>query len=104
MAFVSLSSTPNFEFFEHFRDFHDFRRPFGTILGLKIDSPMTCFRVLPEKIEVFMHVLFFDDFSEQNTEKLSTQENQESLKTVDLLRKNDDFQDSSHILENTLDP
>ena len=51
-----------------------------------------------------MHILFFDDFSEQNTEKLSTQENQESLKTIDLPRKNNDFQDSSHILENTVDP
>ena len=104
MAFVSLSSTPNFEILEHLGDFHDFRRSFGTILGLKIDSPMTCFRVLFEKIEVFMHVLFVDDFSEQNTEKLSTQEHRESLKTVDLPRKSSEFQDSSHILENTLDP
>ena len=104
MAFVSLSITPNFEVLEDFCDFHDFRRPFGTILGLKIDSPMTCLRVLFEKIELFMHILLFDDFSEQNTEKLSTQENQESLKTIDLPRKNNDFQDSSHILENTLDP
>ena len=104
MAFASLSSTPNFEILEHFRDFHDFRRPFGTILGLKIYSPMTCLRVLFEKIELFMHILLFDDFSEQNTEKLSTRENQESLKTVDLPRKKYGFQDSSHILENTLDP
>ena len=104
MAFVSLSSTPNFKILEHFREFHDFRRSFGTISGLKIDSPMTCFRVLFEKVEVFMHVLFVDDFSEQNTEKLSTQENRESLKTIDSPRKNNDFQDSSHILENTLDP
>ena len=73
-------------------------------MGLKIDSPMTCLRVLFEKIELFMHILFFDDFSEQNTEKLSTQENRESLKTIDLPGKNNDFQDSSHILENTLDP
>ena len=51
-----------------------------------------------------MHILLFDDFSKQNTEKLSTQENRESLKTIDLPKKNDDFQDSSHILENTLDP
>ena len=104
MAFVSLSSTPNFKILEHFGGFHDFRRSFGTILGLKIDSPMTCFRVLLAKIEVFMHVLFFDDFSEQNTEKLSTQENRESLKTIDLPRKNNDFPDLSHILENMLDP
>ena len=32
--------------FRNFGDFHDFRRSFGTLLGLKIDSPMTCFRVL----------------------------------------------------------
>ena len=51
-----------------------------------------------------MHVLFFDDFSEQNTEKLSTQENRESLKTIDLPKENNDFQDSSHIHENMFDP
>ena len=101
---MSLSSAPNFEILEHFRDFQGFCRPFGTILGLKIDSPMTCLRVLFEKIELFMHILFFDDFSEQNTEKLSTQENRESLKTSDLMRKNDDFQGSPPSLKNALDP
>jgi len=101
---VSLPSTPNFEFLEHFGDFHDFRRSFGTILGLKIDPPMTCFRVLVEKIQVFMRNRFFDDFSKQNTEKLSTQENRESLKTNDLPTKNNNFQDSSHILKISLDP
>ena len=42
-------------------------------------------------------------FSEQNTEKLSTQENQESLKTSDLQMKPDDFQGSPPILKNAID-
>ena len=75
LAFVSLSSTQNFEILEHLRDFHDFRWSFGTILGLKIDTPLNFVRVCLKTIEKFMHNQFVDDFSKQNSEKLSAQEN-----------------------------
>ena len=73
VAFVSPSSTLNFEISMHLSDFQDFRRSFWSILGLKIGPPMTLFRVLFEKIEVFIYHHFFDDVSEQNTQNLSAQ-------------------------------
>ena len=68
VAFVSPSSTLNFEISMHLSDFQDFRRSFWSILGLKIGPPMIFFRVLFEKIELFIYHHFFDTFSEQNTQ------------------------------------
>ena len=67
VAFVSPSSTLNFEISMHLSDFQDFRRSFWSILGLKIGPPMIFFRVLFEKIELFIYHHVFDGFSEQNT-------------------------------------
>ena len=58
VAFVSPSSTLNFEISMHLSDFQAFRRSFWSILGLKIGPPMTFFRVLFEKIEVFIYHIF----------------------------------------------
>ena len=52
--------------------------------------------------KMFYSCTFFYDSSEQNTENTSTLESRKSLKTIDLHRKNNDFQGPLPILKNAL--